>query len=407
MCRILLLSCVLLPSTFSHLSNDEPKFDSVAELLDGLKDSNQKVRADAARFVFRYLLAGKKFDALDAKDLVAALIPLASDTERQVRYEAVVALSEFGGRQGIAEEQKRAVMEVVEKLLKDQDGTIRVKAAEAQAKLDPEKKPDAIAVIESCFKDKDGGVRLDAAAAFRVLAPKRKAEIVPVLQGLLKDSDRCPSAAVILEQLGPLARPAVPTLVEGLKDRDPYNRVSVASALVAIDPKQNTKVIPVLIETLGDDTWRGSAADTLRTIGREAKDAIPRLRELAKAPPDEKDSLQRLARLKAIGALAKIDPEFRDGVDLFTTALKDKDFMVRGHAVYQLGELGTAAKPAVMALVEAAEDDRTGVGVTGVCIALEKIGPGAKEAIPFLEALLENKDESIRENAAKALRAIR
>ena len=71
------------------------------------------------------------------------------------------------------------------------------------------------------LKDEDDSVRLKAAMSLRQLGPEAKAA-VPALVECLKDSNasvRCESAFA-LQRIGPAAKPAIPALIEALKDKD-------------------------------------------------------------------------------------------------------------------------------------------------------------------------------------------
>ena len=106
-----------------------------------------------------------------------------------------------------------------------------------------------------------------------------------------------------LGQLGPLAKQALPQLVQALKGKDEAVRGPAARALGQIrsDPE---KVIPVLMSCLDDpqDGVPEGAVAGLGCFGELARDALPKLRELAKVP--DKDLQAEVSM-----ALKKIAPD--------------------------------------------------------------------------------------------------
>ena len=81
-----------------------------------------------------------------------------------------------------------------------------------------------------------------------------------------------------LEKIGP---PAIPVLMDMLKDKDSQVRGCAACALSNIRPKPRTSV-PVFTESLKDrnEQVRWAAAAALGSMGPDAKAAIPALLEL-------------------------------------------------------------------------------------------------------------------------------
>ena len=83
-------------------------------------------------------------------------------------------------------------------------------------------------------------------------------------------------------------------------------------------------------------------------------------------------------------------------------ALKDKDEGVRGGAAIALGKIGPAAKDAVPALITAIKDKHQNVRWRAA-EALGKIGPVAKVAVPALNEALTDENEDVRVAAVQAL----
>ena len=76
----------------------------------------------------------------------------------------------------------------------------------------------------------------------------------------------------------------------------------------------------------------------------------------------------------------------------------------RNAAAYEISGMGSAAAPAVPALIEALDDSQASVRFP-VTVALGEIGPAAKAAVPKLKTMV---DEEINDEvAAAAKRALR
>ncbi len=142
----------------------------------------------------------------------------------------------------------------------------------------------------------------------------------------------------------------------------------------------NPKAVPVLIDLTKERSNRGiyvSACNTLITLGRSARDAIPTLKEDVK----DQDTYRCTYALIVLGHLGP------DGVEILVEALKDSRPGIRVQAASVLGRTGLDARVAVPALTQALEDKDEGVR-TWAAIALTAIDPeeakkaGAEKFIP-------------------------
>jgi hypothetical protein len=144
------------------------------------------------------------------------------------------------------------------------------------------------------------------------------------------------------------------------------------------DPKPdvlwgNPKAVPVLIDlTRERNNLRlfVEAYQTLSTLGRSARDAIPTLKE------DVKDE-DTYRSMRALIVLRQMGP---DGVPIVIGALKDDRPQIRIQAAAELGRIGLDARVAVPDLIQALEDKEEGVS-TWAAISLTAIDPeSAKKA---------------------------
>ncbi|WP_435007352.1 HEAT repeat domain-containing protein [Tundrisphaera lichenicola] len=163
---------------------------------------------------------------------------------------------------------------------------------------------------------------------------------------------------------GDLAAPAVPMLIEALRDQDLKIRSYAAGVLAEIGPKADA-AIPELIPLLLSKDRGERVPGTLNTIA-----VIFR--------PD------RLA-VAAAKALGRIGRDSREAIDALAKALDDTDQPMRSVVAQALGDIGPKAAPAIPALIEALGDQDLSVAEQAVW-ALERIGAASVPAL--IEAIL-------------------
>jgi HEAT repeat protein len=141
------------------------------------------------------------------------------------------------------------------------------------------------ALIEAA-KDKKLGIRLAAVDGLRGMGPvARKA--VPVLIEALDSPEYKSRAANALGDIGPEARDAIPRLRKMATSDDEFCRIQAARALLKIEGNTDF-VISALIDLLKWDGWGyppREAARTLGDIGPPAERAVPALLDILAHPP--------------------------------------------------------------------------------------------------------------------------
>ncbi|HKI37754.1 MAG TPA: HEAT repeat domain-containing protein [Gemmataceae bacterium] len=188
--------------------------------------------------------------------------------------------------------------------LKSNDSDVRRAAAKGLAEMGPDAKPAAPALITALKNDKDLFVRRFAAQALGEVEADPKTA-VPALSAVLKEEDKKELVEAAVTSLGKMGQPAVPPLIDALKNKaaapnkdkkkgpapaDPtaFVRTKAAEALGNIGPKAKAAV-PALTDALRDANVRTEAAIALGNIGPDAKDAVPALQDAAKAKGNKKD----------------------------------------------------------------------------------------------------------------------
>jgi HEAT repeat protein len=184
------------------------------------------------------------------------------------------------------------------------------------------------------------------------------------------------SAASLLGKLGPVAKAAVPALQEALRSPFPELRASSAAALVRIEGKLADR-LPVLLTAFQDlpveDPSEDDPVEALREvvlaalggIGKDAKEAVPRVRSLLAEGPLSQ-------RILAADALWHITGETKPVLPVLQRGLESGDPATRRKAVEVLGALGPAARPAADAIKELLEDTERDVRLAAAA-ALKKI----------------------------------
>jgi HEAT repeat protein len=154
------------------------------------------------------------------------------------------------------------------------------------------------------------------------------------------------------------------------------------------------EAVPELIAALQDpnDAVRYEAASVLLHIGPDAEAAIKPLADLAKDQHEENEAVRSIA----VNALGHIGPK---AIPILTDLLQDSDVFLRRKAADVFGVMGPQAQDAVAALIRAFEDESFDVrwNARG---SLERIG---KVAVPQLSTACEEGKSFTRVYAAWAL----
>ena len=185
----------------------------------------------------------------------------------------------------------------------------------------------------------DGAAQDAASWALRAIG---QVATMPVVEALRKsEPGRSRSLALrMLEELGPAAKDAIPTLADMLEN-DSRHREEAAEVLAAI----GAVAVPSLIKSVRfaeNCAVRCFAIETLGAIGKTATDAVPVLIERLR----DEDYVVRMRAARALGAIGA-----KEAVPALIEGLRDEDSEVRGLAAEALGVIASAAKGAATTLV--------------------------------------------------------
>jgi HEAT repeat protein len=263
-----------------------------------LGDRDQDVRESAADALSRI---GTK-----AKAAVPALVVALRDSAWSVRREAAGALARVGPEPSDA-------MPALKRVLKE-DLTPEVRAAAASAIISvartaPDRRQAVLELILA-LKDSDPKVRKAAASALGASGSDASDAVVPLAAVLLKDPDRQARswAADALGEIGPVARPAVPSLIAALDDSDPWLRRIAAEALGKIG-SASEDIISALIIVSRDPTETAREGAIGAMVGLAERSA--RAGDTTAIEPLKRASAALKsgdARTRAIEALDRLEP---------------------------------------------------------------------------------------------------
>lgn len=369
---------------------------------------------------------------------VKELIGQLNSSDAAVRLKAIDAL----GAEGAAATE---AVDPLTSLLKDEDAVVRRHAVKALGEIHPGPKV-MIPLFIQLLKDKDPGVQT------RVLSAITEAgkAAVPGLIEALKNDEVAYWACVVLRQIGPAAKDAVPALAEKIKDPRPDIRIQAILALGAIGDAA-LPAVPEIAKAVQDEHTCAAAtfvlgrlkkipADAEKTIWSNARGSNPFLSTVSiwaltnQHPEDptlrraatehligrlkDKDALVRVVAARALASLPP-DPEIT--LPIFEKEMKGADSATLQHALdalallgppavpslvdilekhkelrveaaYTLGQMGPKAAAATSALAKLITDENLQVATEAI-VALGKIGPAAKDAVSALCAALEGGGE--------------
>jgi HEAT repeat protein len=319
--------------------------------------------------------------------LAAALAFFDRDNNEGISYGVVRALAELGP-------EARPVARHLERQLGSTKPRIRILSAMALWQID--RRRTAIDALRKEFK---GGTSFDwqwVSWALEQCGPGA-ARAAPNLVALLGSREE-PVRRFALRALESIGRPAVPSLVAGLKSPEARLRVESAEALGRLGPEADAAV-PDLAALMSDTSPgpRASAARALGRIGLADEKSVSALRKGVR----DADRDVRLGSARALGALPQLrSPE--SAVSELALAVRDPSRDVRVAAGTALARIG---KPAVAALVKLLADSDDLVRRQALD-ALRVVGPDAGAALPALETIVKDSKDFLRPRAILTLAAL-
>lgn len=379
---------------------------TMAELLNAAKAGAEAARVKA---IDEIGARGEK-----AAEAVPALAAMTTDTSAAVRAHAAHALGAIGL-------PAKSAATALSGLLKDKDDLVRRQAVKALAAIRPGPQV-MVPLFIQLMDDPDEGVRQRILQAASEAGPV----VVPSLIEGLKNEKAAYWACLLLRDMGPAAKSAVPELTKLLADPRVEIRREATLALGAMlaDGKPAAGEIAKL---LADEQLAVAATFALGEIGEipQAAEAPVRanaqgghkllstvsLWALARVHPSDAaltkeaaekligrltdtDPFVRAAAAKALAAL-KVNPEV--AFPIYEKALATADEATTRHALDALVGLGAQAVPRLIAALQ-----HKGLR-SHAAYVLGQIGQPAAAAVEPLTALVGDADPRVANEAAMAL----
>ena len=336
---------------------------SADEVLDAiLAEDVKRFRSDIDPRVVSMLL-GIGTDDMDAdrqagatltslgQQAVPDLIRVLSDKKYRLRSKAAYALAIIGPDVSGTDE---AIPHLIE-LTDDYSPRARYSAVRALAAIDAPANV-TLPVFLKALHDDDHQVVGEAAKALTEMGPEAKPAL-PALVEAMKQEGRASLAASVISDIGPDAS-LVPALLQivkkGQSDTRDGSRASAMHVLRLLGPAAEdatADLVPIL-RNEGDQDLRVQAAQVLGAIGVEAAEAVPDLKKIAL--DDRRDWGIRLA---CAGALKRVDPESVEAVSIIREAMDEESLEVRHGAVTALAAINPTADEEVVRLLGKALSD--------------------------------------------------
>ncbi len=303
---------------------------------------------------------------------------------------------------------------LVDCLKEDSDAEVRATAAEALGGIGPMqtgKKAEYIAGVLTEALNKKGEAASVRQAAAKGLGGKmwtHAVDGVSALAAALSDSNAevRTAAAVSLKSYGKIALQEMPKLLAAVKDTklDQYTRTYTLQILVT-HSDDASKLVPILVGLLKEegvaDGLKHAAINGLGAYFRDAQDATEPLLNILKS---DKEPL--LVRQSAAATLGKIQPEGSKVWPTLQKLMKDGDAPLRAHAIRLAAKLCRSEKDLVPALMDRCDDDFADAQIAAVQ-ELGDLGSAAKPAIDTLKRLAETSARpTVRAAAAAALKKL-
>ena len=406
---------------------------ALSEIIKMLRDESPMVRALAARNLGRF---GEPTGIA-----IKELAELVGDRDENVRWDATRAFGRLG------KNAKEAVLRLIE-LLRSQESEfyVRQNAAYALGRIgEPAKEavPDLLHLMNSHDEVEVRTAAMRSLAQLWVHAREAEPQLPMEFIGLLSSDEWEVRAAVIhaLVQLETYSSESAlwpaEKIVQMLRDNSRGVRDAARFAIEALQTNVDgivTELVKLLADREADSRARAAAADSLGSLGGQAREALPVLVEVI----SESDQLVRAA---AVDSLIRFEGLARTAVPELFRLLEHRETSIRNSAVraiIELGEHDEKAIPQLVRLMSHAEwhvresaartlENLSGhLKVGGVELATElnrlmrdrasqqsvraaaanllgELGPYAKKAVPGLVSLMEGRNWKLQAVAAESL----
>jgi HEAT repeat protein len=316
-------------------------------------------------------------------------------------------LSYFEGEQPILEIGQRAIPYLRKTLNDRRDLPEKYYAARGLELFGPDAAvavPDLIAALE----DKNKWVRSAAAHALGEIGPKARAAVPALIKGLNDPEENVQLGCVIgLRGAAQDSPEIMPVYQKLLSEKDANTRSWIALALGGMRVEQET-AINTLVGLLQDENGnvRGSAVGALGRIGPAAAAAVPQLLRLLEQ--EEQRAVvpdSEIVSWRILEALERMGPAARAAVPMLTNQINSTNAMISAYAARTLWAIEPHNSLTIPCFMEKLTPGGGHLDTSAQywsLLALAKIGPEARAALPLVRKLLGEDDPQIKMVAAVA-----
>ena len=304
---------------------------------------------------------------------------------------------------GYAYLHSRYAVPALIRALEGGDADSRIRAAASVARLGSQAMRAVDSLVRLAQPDHALRERTAAAGALIEISPAAAHGLISRLTEALRHDDVQTryQAGMVLAELGPVAKAAIPALVSAARDPDEIVRRWAITALGRIG-FATRETLPALVAAVGDsstvvqhDALLAFSYGALpREQVEETRAALRRIGEDPRTAQSAQRALQSLDQLRK--------PEIELLVQ--TQALRSGGAGLR-YSLPALASLGAAAAPAVASVMAILNDERP-LNRYLAAETLAAIGPAAAPALPVLRQRLQDEDALVRTAVSAAIAAI-
>jgi HEAT repeat protein len=341
-------------------------------LLKALAHKDDRIRIHTAALMLQVQVEPNRA----AEVLVGAL----KHKDDELRLTAVRALAQ-------AHREVDKVLPLLTEGLKSKAPQARRQALQGLALLGPQAEP-AISAVLDLLTDSDQQVRQDAVMTLQNV-PGKAETVLPALKKLLKE-DKVETRRVVVQVLWRYGDPAMPLLMEALKDGDASVRQQAVYSLQNL-PGDLGPHAEALV-ALAKDKDLSFRSNVIYLLARAGEKGAVQLGELLRDPDES-------VRFQASQAMRNMGKHSGKVLAALAEATHDKNPNVRQNAIYALAQAGGEGAQALTKTYEESKEPQLRVQILQAMVFTE----ARPNALPLVKKALKDPDREVRRTAIQLL----